>query len=124
MNDFLDVIAGAFLFAGCLLTLISAVGIVRYPDVISRQHVATKPQVLSLIFNLLGTALLVREATMTWTMLLVVAFMLITAPISAHMLSRAAYRTGRVQTDNLVADELDEDLRLNVDPGDNGNTPK
>lgn len=124
MNDFLDVIAGAFLFAGCLLTLISAVGIVRYPDVISRQHVATKPQVLSLIFNLLGTALLVREATMTWTMLLVVAFMLITAPISAHMLSRAAYRTGRVQTDNLVADELGEDLRLNVDPGDNGNTPK
>ncbi|WP_182049674.1 monovalent cation/H(+) antiporter subunit G [Changpingibacter yushuensis] len=124
MNDFLDVIAGAFLFAGCLLTLISAVGIARYPDVISRQHVATKPQVLSLIFNLLGTALLVREATMTWTMLLVVAFMLITAPISAHMLSRAAYRTGRVQTDNLVADELGEDLRLNVDPGDNGNTPK
>lgn len=124
MNDFLDVIAGAFLFAGCLLTLISAVGIARYPDVISRQHVATKPQVLSLIFNLLGTALMVREATMTWTMLLVVAFMLITAPISAHMLSRAAYRTGRVQTDNLVADELGEDLRLNVDPGDNGNTPK
>jgi len=124
VNDFLDVIAGAFLFAGCLLTLISAVGIARYPDVISRQHVATKPQVLSLIFNLLGTALLVREATMTWTMLLVVAFMLITAPISAHMLSRAAYRTGRVQTDNLVADELGEDLRLNVDPGDNGNTPK
>ena len=124
MNDFLDVIAGSLLFAGCLLTLISAVGIARYPDVISRQHVATKPQVLSLIFNLLGTALLVREATMTWTMLLVVAFMLITAPISAHMLSRAAYRTGRVQTDNLVADELGEDLRLNVDPGDNGNTPK
>ena len=124
MNDFLDVIAGSLLFAGCLLTLISAVGIVRYPDVISRQHVATKPQVLSLIFNLLGTALLVREATMTWTMLLVVAFMLITAPISAHMLSRAAYRTGRVQTDNLVVDELGEDLRLNVDPGDNGNTPK
>ncbi|MCF2706146.1 monovalent cation/H(+) antiporter subunit G [Arcanobacterium haemolyticum] len=115
----LDVIGGILLFSGCLLILVASVGIARYPDVISRQHVATKPQVLSLILNLAGTALLVREASMTWTMLLVIAFMLITSPISAHMLSRAAYRTELVDPSKLVVDELGEDLHASPSQGNN-----
>lgn len=45
--------------------------------------------------TLLGVMLLVRDAAMTWTMLLV-GFQLVTSPISAHMLSRAGYRTDRI----------------------------
>lgn len=116
-----EIFGGIFLFAGCLMTLISAAGIARYPDVLSRQHVATKPQVVSLIFNLVGAALLVQDPTMTWTTILVVAFMLITSPISAHMLSRAAYRTGKIDTSKLVADELGEDLQFVPEPEDNEN---
>ncbi|MCI1675834.1 MAG: monovalent cation/H(+) antiporter subunit G [Ancrocorticia sp.] len=107
----LDVIGAVFLFSGCTLTLIAAIGIFRYEDLIVKQHVATKPQVVALILNLTGTALLVRDASMTWTMLLVIAFMLITSPISAHMLSRAGYRTGRINYDALVEDDLGEDLQ-------------
>ncbi len=108
----LDVLGGTLLVGGCLLTLIASIGIARYPDAISRQHVATKPQILSLILNLAGTALLVREAAMTWTLLLVIGFMLITSPISAHMLSRAAYRTGVIDRGLLDVDELGEDLEM------------
>ena len=108
--NFLDVIGAAFLVIGCSLTLIAAVGNFRYADLITKQHVATKPQVLSLIFNLAGTALLVRDASMTWTMVLVIAFALVTSPISAHMLSRAGYRTGRIDYEALVVDDLGDDL--------------
>jgi multicomponent Na+:H+ antiporter subunit G len=41
---------------------------------------------------------------------LVVAFQLITAPISAHMVGRAGYRTGKVDSSRLVVDELTADL--------------
>ena len=115
----LDVIGAILLIIGCTLTLVAAIGIARYRDLITKQHVATKPQVVALIFNLAGTALLVREATMTWTMLLVIAFMLITAPISAHMLSRAGYRTGSVDYDALVVDDLGDDLQAGEFSGDN-----
>lgn len=121
MNDVLEILGAIFLLAGCSLTLIAAVGIFRTGDLISRQHIATKPQVLSLIFNLTGAALLVRDSTMTWTMVLVIAFQLITSPISAHMLSRAGYRTGTARATNLVVDELREDLHVNPSVVDNGN---
>lgn len=110
MNAY-DVIGAIFLLLGCTLTLIASIGMYRYSDLITKQHVATKPQVVALILNLAGTALLVREATMTWTMVLVIMFMLITAPISAHMLSRAGYRTGRVDYNALVEDDLGDDLQ-------------
>lgn len=119
VDNVLDVVGAIFLFLGCSLTLVAALGLARYPDLISRQHIATKPQVLSLIFNLTGAALIVRDSSMTWTMLLVIAFQLITSPISAHMLSRAGYRTGRVDSDELVVDDLHEDLHLAPPEGDN-----
>ena len=119
MDNVLDVLGAVFLILGCSLTLVAAIGLVRYPDLISRQHIATKPQVLSLIFNLTGAAIIVRDSSMTWTMILVIAFQLITAPISAHMLSRAGYRTGRVDTRELVVDDLHEDLHVAPYHGDN-----
>ncbi len=119
MINLLEVLGALFLFAGCLLTLIAAIGIVRKGTLLDRQHIATKPQVLSLIFNLVGAALLVRDPSMTWTMVLVIAFQLITAPISAHMLARAGYRTGTARLENLVVDELREDLHVHSVAVDN-----
>ncbi|MGO1594037.1 MAG: monovalent cation/H(+) antiporter subunit G [Ancrocorticia sp.] len=119
MDDVLDIAGAIFLILGCTLTLIAAIGLARYPDLISLQHIATKPQVLSLILNLTGAAMIVRDSTMTWTMILVIAFQLITSPISAHMLSRAGYRTGRVDSGELVVDDLREDLHVAPTERDN-----
>lgn len=110
-----DALGAIFLVVGSIFTLIAAIGMVRYPDLLSRQHVATKPQVFSLIMFMLGVILLVREASMTWTLLLVIAFQLVSSPISAHMLSRSGYRTGRVQPAELVIDELKEDIDRGTD---------
>ena len=119
MVSLLEILGALFLFAGWSLTLIAAIGIFRQGNLLDRQHIATKPQVLSLILNLTGAALLVRDSTMTWTMVLVIAFQLITSPISAHMLARAGYRTGTARLENLVVDELREDLHVHSVAVDN-----
>ncbi len=106
----LDVVAGTLLIGGSLLALIAGLGIVRFPDLLSRMHAATKPQVLGLMLLMTGLGIELRSVTAGITLALVVAFQLVTGPISAHMLSRAGYRTGKVDHSLLVVDELTEDL--------------
>ena len=53
-----DGVAAACLTAGALLTLVAALGILRFPDVLTRMHSATKPQVLGLLLVLVGLGLL------------------------------------------------------------------
>lgn len=110
-----DIFGALCLILGAVFILISSIGMIFYPDLLSRQHVATKPQVFSLIMFLLGVIVLVRETAVTWTLLIVIAFQLVSSPISAHMLSRAGYRTGRVLPQELLIDELGEDLRTGVE---------
>ncbi|MFD1506200.1 monovalent cation/H(+) antiporter subunit G [Georgenia yuyongxinii] len=109
-TDVADVLGAACLVAGALLTLVAAIAVLRFPDLLSRMHAATKPQVLGLALMMTGVALIVRNPVVGWTLVLVVAFQLITAPISAHMVGRAGYRTGKVDRSALVVDELTEDL--------------
>lgn len=105
-----DVVGISFIFAGSVFTLIAAIGAFRYNDLLARQHVATKPQVFSLIMLMVGVSLMVREASMTWTMMLVIGLQLVTSPISAHMMARSGYRTGRIDRSQLDLDELGEDI--------------
>ena len=112
MALFWDILGASLLLAGCTLTFIASIGIFRYEDMMARLHISTKPQVLSLIVCLLGATCFVREVSVTWTLILVILFQLMTSPISAHMLSRNGYRTGRVDSDELLVDELREDLRF------------
>ncbi len=113
-TDVATVLGGIFLVLGSTLTLIAAVAVNHFHDLLSRMHAATKPQVLGLTLMMLGLTLIVRNPVVAWTLGLVVAFQLITAPISAHMVGRAGYRTGKVDSDALVVDELTEDLDASV----------
>jgi multicomponent Na+:H+ antiporter subunit G len=105
-----DVLAAVFFVVGCALALIAAIGLVRFPDLLSRMHAATKPQVLGLMLMVLGLALYTRDSRTAGLLLLVVVFQMITAPVSAHMVGRAGYRTSRIRHDLLVRDELTLDL--------------
>ncbi|MGC5614893.1 monovalent cation/H(+) antiporter subunit G [Georgenia sp. Z1491] len=109
-SDVVTVLAAILLVAGSLLVLVAAVALVRFPDLFSRMHAAAKPQVLGLALLMAGVALEVRDPRIGWTLVLVVAFQLLTAPISAHMAGRGGYRTGRVDRSALVVDELAEDI--------------
>ncbi len=109
MNDVdsvADVIAVACLLVGAFFCLTAGAGLLRFPDVLSRMHAGTKPQVLGILLIMVGGAIRLQGWSATWMLLLVAAFQLITAPVSAHMVSRVAYRRRHVRRDLLLVDEL------------------
>ena len=101
-----DVLSAALLLTGVALAVVAGVGLVRFPDVFSRMHAATKPATLGVLLVGSGAALRVDEGSDALKILLVVAFQFVTAPVAAHMIGRAAYRTGAGALDQLVVDEL------------------
>jgi multicomponent Na+:H+ antiporter subunit G len=101
-----DVVAVGFLLAGAFLCLTAGLGLLRFPDVLARMHAGTKPQVLGVLLVMVGGAIRLNGWSATWMLLLVAAFQLLTAPVSAHMISRVAYRRRHVRRDLLLVDEL------------------
>lgn len=101
-----DVASAVCLLAGCVLSLVAAIGLIRFPDLLSRMHAGTKPQVLGLLLILVGVGLRLRDWSEVGMLLAVALFQLMTAPVAAHMVGRAAYRRGAVRRDTLLVDEL------------------
>lgn len=79
------------MFLGALFMLIAAIGIVRMPDLFTRMQAATKTGTAGAGCVLVGTALFMLQTQVTSKVLLVVAFLFLTAPVAAHMLARAGY---------------------------------
>ena len=107
VDDILDIAAAVCLFLAAVLSLAAGVGLVRFPDALSRMHAATKPQILGLIFVVIAIALESREWATLLLVIPIVLFQMLTAPISAHMVGRAGYRTGNFDKETLVVDELE-----------------
>ena len=106
MSLFLDVLAALCFLVGASLALVAAIGILRFPDLLSRMHSGTKPQVIGLMFMLVGLGTQLRDLASLGLLMLVVVFQLVTSPVASHMLARAHYRAGQVRPGDLVADEL------------------
>jgi multicomponent Na+:H+ antiporter subunit G len=103
-----DVAASIMLIAGALLSLAAGIGLLRFPDALSRMHAATKPQIFGLILVLAAIALDQHTVGTIASLLVVLVFQMLTAPISAHMIGRAGYRNGDLLREQLVVDELDD----------------
>jgi multicomponent Na+:H+ antiporter subunit G len=106
----LDIASAVCFVVGSFLSLAAGVGVLRFPDLLSRMHAGTKPQVLGVLLGLAGYGLRIRSGPVIWTVVLVALFQLLTAPVSAHMVGRAGYRTGKIVRDLLLIDELTIDL--------------
>ncbi len=110
----LEWIAMLFLLAGALLTFIAGIGMVRFPDLLSRMHAASKPQVLGLIFVLIGFGLkLLSVETHVFSvgsLILVALFQIVTIPVAGHIAARVGYRTDLIRRDLLSVDELAEQI--------------
>lgn len=111
----LDWIAILCILAGALLSFVAGVGLVRFPDLLSRMHAAAKPQVLGLLLVLVGIGLRIapQEETGVFsvgTLLLVGLFQVVTVPVAGHIAARVGYRTGRIRRDLVVTDELSDRL--------------
>ena len=101
-----DVLTVGFLLLGAFVCLSGCVGLVRFPDVLSRMHAATKPQVLGLLCMLVALGLQEPTFGTLTTLALIGVFQALTAPVAAHMVGRAAYRSDIVRKSDLARDEL------------------
>ncbi len=83
-----------FLILGGMLTLVAAVGVLRMPDLFLRMHAATKAGTVGVSSITIGVMIHFGTITVTSRGVLVIAFFLLTAPVAAHMIARAAYHSG------------------------------
>lgn len=107
MNVF-DVVAGVLVLAGSALALTAAIGVVRFPDTLSRMHAASKPQTLGLLLVLAGAAVRLRGHPDVGMLILTGIFTLITAPVVANRVGQLAYREQSFREDLLTKDEIGE----------------
>lgn len=106
LDTIIDVVASVFMIVGCLMSLAAGVGMLRFPDLLSRMHAATKPQVLGLFLLLAALGLELRSWVVVPVLSLAWIVQLLTAPVSAHMVGRAGYRTRHLKRETLLIDEL------------------
>ena len=107
-SSIVDVVAGVLMVLGALLSLGAAVGLLRFPDLLTRMHAATKPQVLGSLLLLTALGLELRSWALVPLLVVAWIFQLLTVPVSAHMVGRAGYRTKHVDKARLTVDELDD----------------
>ena len=98
------VIGLSFDFFGC-------VGLIRFPDVYNRLQASAKCVTLGTCGILFGLFLFKGFTATGIKALLCMAFILLTSPVSAHALARAAYRSGVKPYSGTVVDHYGEDMK-------------
>ncbi len=87
-------VAQVLVLLGCVFLLAAAVGLVRFPDVYTRLHAATKLVTLGGLGIFAGAAIAFYPVDGTPRVLLIAGFFLLTAPLSGYMIARSAYLRG------------------------------
>ncbi|HSI76199.1 MAG TPA: monovalent cation/H(+) antiporter subunit G [Lunatimonas sp.] len=97
---------------GALFILLAAIGVVRMPDLYLRISVTTKAATLGIGLILGAAAIYFGDTAITSRAMAIILFMLLTAPVGAHMIGRASYFTGV----KLWLDSHYDDLKDQYDP--------
>ena len=101
-----EVITALLVLLSAFLCFAAAVGLLRFRDVLSRLHAATKPQVLGLIVIVIDVAFSQPSVATITLAVAIIGFQSLTAPLAAHMVGRAAYRTKHYDPSLLIRDEV------------------
>ncbi len=103
--------------AGTFFMFVASLGVLRLPDFYARIHAPTKAATLGLACLLAALALHFRELTSVTKALLALLFVGVTAPVGAHIVARAAYRSGVRAPGTLVDDYGSSVQRLRDERG-------
>ena len=105
----LEIVGVILVLSGAGFALIGSIGLARYPDVFTRLHAPTKATTLGVGGVLLGTILflILQGETGAIRELLITVFLFLTAPVSAHLIAKAALHRRCKSVCNTPADERD-----------------
>ena len=107
-QDYLAYFCGGLLIISSVFSLAAAIGILRLPDPYTRMHAASKAGTLGSGLALIAIAVYSLDGSVALRALAGFIFFLLTAPISAHLLARAAYAAGYRPDENTVLNEMDD----------------
>lgn len=99
-------LAGILIVVGACFTLIAAIGLLRLPDLYTRMHAASKAGTIGSGLMLIALAVFADDLATALRALAGVAFFLLTAPVSAHLLAKASYAAGYRLWSGSVNDDM------------------
>jgi monovalent cation/proton antiporter MnhG/PhaG subunit len=103
-----QIIAIILISLGFFLNAVSAIGVLRMPTFYTRQHVAGMIDSLGLPLTLLGFAIYHGFSLTSVKILFIIVFVMVTNPVSTHLLCKAAYYAGLREWDKKKTKEIDE----------------
>lgn len=108
-----EIIVSILIFIGTAFSFLSAIGLIRLPDVYTRAHAASKSTSIGVLCILFGTFLyfLLTEGYVSIRLILGIFFVFLTSPVVAHLLNRAAYRSDVELAKVSIQDDLKEYMR-------------
>lgn len=103
----IDLVAGIIILIGALFSLVAGIGLFRLPDIFLRMHAATKAGTLGAGLVLLAIAVDSQDIGVITRAIAGLCFLLLTAPVAAHLLGRAAYLSRAELWSKTRIDDLD-----------------
>ncbi|MDB4582181.1 monovalent cation/H(+) antiporter subunit G [Draconibacterium sp.] len=82
------IITAVFFFLGAFFILVSAIGLIRFPDLYTRMHATTKATSFGLLLIIVGASLHFNAPVVWLKALLVIIFIYLTAPLAAHSIAK------------------------------------
>jgi multicomponent Na+:H+ antiporter subunit G len=101
-----DWISAFLLVSGSFFAFVAALGMLRLPDTLTRMHAATKAGTLGVGLILIAEAVFYQDLGITLRAVAAIVFLLLTAPVAAHLIGRAAYYSGIKLWEKTWIDEL------------------
>jgi multicomponent Na+:H+ antiporter subunit G len=105
MNAFWTYLSGVLLLAGSAFTILAAIGVIRFPDLYTRMHAASKAGVVGGGLILLAIAVMAQDSAVAIRAVIGIIFLVLTTPLSAHLLAKASQKAGYKSWSGTVADE-------------------
>ncbi len=97
--------AAVLLVLGSAVLLLAGVGLLRLPDLFLRMSATAKAATLGAALSVLGAGVHFGEAAIVGRAIVIVAFLVLTTPVAAHMIGRAGYRRGSPLWEGTICDE-------------------
>ncbi len=122
-----DLVVGTLATFGTIFVLLAAIGLIRMPDTYLRISVTTKAATLGIGLLLIAAAIYFDSLSITSRVLAIILFILLTAPVAAHLIGRASYFIGVKLWDKSVMDDLEGKYKKTthkLSSEDSGDQPK
>jgi len=112
MSWVIALVVAVMCIGGALFSLTAAIGVNRLPDFYTRMHAASKAGTVGSALLLLAVGLYSQQLAVLGCALVGFLFVVLTAPISAHLLAKSAHQAGYKSSSQTVKDDLKADRKF------------